>query len=200
MTFGLTGVMAAASTSVYIKYMGGYGCMPKEVMNMATKERTRKREGELLPRSTLTAVSPWDEMEHWFDEFGRQGWLHPFRWEWPLRTERRMPFEGRMPRVDVIDREVEIVVRAELPGVEKDGVNITVTDHTLMLRAEARHEEKEETGEYFRQEMSHGEFQRTVQLPEAVDEEKARATFRNGVLEVTLPKLKKTPHTKIRVE
>jgi HSP20 family protein len=169
-------------------------------MNMATKERVRKKEGELLPRSTMAAIAPWDEMEHWFDEFGRQGWLHPFRWEWPVRTERMTLFEGRMPRVDVIDRETEVVVRAELPGVEKDGVDITVTDHTLMLRAETKHEEKEEKGEYFRHEMSHGEYQRTLQLPDAVDEEKAKATFRNGVLEITLPKLEKNPRTKISIE
>jgi HSP20 family protein len=192
--------MAAAATIVYIKIMSRVGCMPKEVVNMATKEKTRRREGELLPRSTMTPMNPWDEMEHWFDEFGRQGWLHPFRWEWPSRTERMTLFEGRIPKVDVIDRETEVVVRAELPGVEKDGVELTVTDHTLVLRAEARHEEKEEKGAYFRHEMSRGEFQRTVQLPAAVDQEKTRATFRNGVLEVTLPKLEKTPCTKISIE
>jgi len=167
---------------------------------MATKERTRKREGELLPRSTRMAVSPWEEMERWFDIFGRHGWLHPVRWEWPLPTEQMTPFEGRIPKVDVIDREAEIVVRAELPGVEKDGVNITVTGHTLMLRAETRHEEREEKGEYYRHETSHGEFERTLQLPDAVDENNAKATFRNGVLEVTLPKLKKTPRKQISIE
>ena len=167
---------------------------------MATKEKTRKREGELVPRSTMTALNPWDEMERWFDEFARQGWLHPFRWEGPLRAEHMTVFEGRMPKVDVVDREAEVVVRAELPGVEKDGVELTVTDHTLILRAQTRHEEKEEKGEYFRHEMTHGEFQRTLELPEAVDQEKARATFRNGVLQVTLPKLEKTPRTKISIE
>jgi HSP20 family protein len=64
-----------------------------------------------------------------------------------------------MPKVDVIDRETEFVVRAVLPGV----------------------------GEYLRHEVSRGEFQRTLQLPETVDEEKASETLRNGVLEVTLP-------------
>jgi len=167
---------------------------------MATKERTRKREGELVPRSTMTALNPWDEMEHWFDEFARQGWLHPLRWEWPLHAERMTFFEGRMPKVDVIDREAEVVVRAELPGVEKDGVELTVTDQTLMLRAKTRHEETEEKGEYYRHEMSRGEFQRTLQLPAAVDREKARATFRDGMLEVTLPKVERTPRTQINID
>ena len=167
---------------------------------MASKEKTRRREGELLPRSRSMVPNPWDEMERWFDEFARQGWLHPLRWEWPLAAERMTRFEGRMPKVDVIDREAEVVVRAELPGVEKDGVELTVADNTLMLRAQTRHEEKKEKGEYFRQETTHGEFQRTLQLPAAVDQEKARATFKNGVLEVTLPKLETTPRSKIRVE
>jgi len=167
---------------------------------MATREKTRNRERALQPRSTMPAMNPWDEMERWFDEFGRQGWLHPFKWEWPSRVEFMTPFEGRMPKVDVIDRETEIVIRAELPGVEKEGLEITVTDHNVILRAKTKHEEKEEEGEYYRHEMSQGEYQRTLELPETVDEEKAKATFTNGVLEVTLPKQKKTPRTKVRVE
>jgi len=167
---------------------------------MTTKERTRKREGELVPRSKLTALNPWDEMERWFDEFGRQGWLHPFRWEWPLGTEKMTFAEGRMPKVDVIEREAEVVVRAELPGVEKDAVELSVTDQTLLLRAETRKEEKEEKGAYYRHETRHGEYQRMLQLPAAVDGAHAKATFRDGMLEVTLPKLEKTPHTKIGIE
>ena len=167
---------------------------------MATGEKTRKGERSLQQRPAAPVMNPWDEMERWFDEFGRQGWLHPFRWQWPLRTENLTLLEGRMPKVDVIDRETEIVIRAELPGVEKEGINITVADQTLALRAEMKHEEKEEKGEYFRQEMSRGEFHRTMQLPEAVDEENAKATFRNGVLEITLPKVEQTQRAKITVE
>lgn len=167
---------------------------------MATREKIRKSEGELIPRSTLPAISLWDEMERWFDEFGRQGWLHPFRWELPLRGEYMTRLEGRMPRVDIIDRGEELLIRAELPGVERDGVDITVTDHNLVLRAETKHEEKEEEGEYYRHEISRGEYQRTLQLPETVDEEKAKATFRNGILEVTLPKREKTTRMKVKVE
>jgi HSP20 family protein len=167
---------------------------------MAVKEKTRKREGELMPRPTTTALGAWDEMERWFEQFAKEGWLYPFRWEWPLRSERMAFAEGRMPNVDVIDREAEVIVRAELPGVEKDGVELTVTDQTLTLRTEIRHEEKEEEGAYFRHEMSRGEYERTLQLPAAVDGEKARATFRNGVLEVTLPKVEKTPRTKVSIE
>jgi HSP20 family protein len=196
----LTGVKVVTSASVYIKTINRFGCKPKEVSDMATREKTRKREGELVPRSTMTALAPWDEMERWFDEFTRQGWLHPFRWDWPLREEQLTLVEGRLPKVDVIDREAEIVVRAELPGVGKDGVELTVTDQTMLLRAETRHEEKEEKGEYYRHEMSRGEYQRTLQLPAAVDGEKATATFRNGVLEVTLPKLEKTPRSKISID
>jgi HSP20 family protein len=192
--------MAVVATTGYIKYIGRFGCKPKEVSDMTTREKTRKREAELIPRSTITALSPWDEMERWFDEFARQGWLHPLRWEWPLGGERMAFPEGRMPKVDVIERAAEVVVRAELPGVEKDGVELTVTDQTLMLRAETRHEEKDEKGEYYRHEMSRGEYRRTLQLPAEVDREKARATFRNGVLEVTLPKVDSTPHTKVRIE
>jgi HSP20 family protein len=174
--------------------------MPKEGDVMTTSEKSSKGEKTLQRRTTPSPVSPWDEMDRWFGEFGRRGWLHPFSWEWPKEMEALAPFEGRMPRVDMIDRDKEVVVRAELPGVKKDDLEVTLSEHTLTIVAHTTAEEKEEKEEYYRREMSRGDFQRTLALPSGVDETKARASFADGVLELTLPKLEKTSRRKVKVE
>lgn len=167
---------------------------------MAGKQKSGKSRAALQPRVTPSAMSPWDEMERWFDEVGRHGWLHPFGRRWPEVAAGFMPFATRMPKTDILDREKDIVVRAELPGVAKDDVEVTLTDQSVTIRAQTKHEEKEAEGEYVRREMSYGEYQRTLELPEIVDDEKAKATFKDGVLELTIPKLERSPRRTVRVE
>ncbi len=167
---------------------------------MVTREKTRNTEKTLQRRFAIPTMSPWNEMQRWVEEFGRHGWLHPMTSEWPLQLEGIAPFEGKMPKVDVLDREAKVVVRAELPGVAKDDVEVTVTDHSVTVKAHTKHEEKEEEGEYFRREMSRGEYQRTLELPETVDGEKAKATFKDGVLELTVPKKEKITRRTVEVE
>jgi len=173
--------------------------MPQEVIAMVTENVSPDREKALDRRSTDTSVNPWNEMERWFDEFDRRGWLFPMVHMWPSRGT-AAPFAGKTPKVDVLDREKELVVRAELPGVARDDLEVTVTGHTVTLKAQTAHEEKAEEGEYVRREMSYGRYQRTLELPQTVDEARARATFNDGVLELTLPKLEKTPQRTVRVE
>ena len=167
---------------------------------MAGKGKTGKGKAALQPRVAPSDVSPWDEMERWFDEFGRQGWLHPFGRRWPEFAGGWTPFTAKLPKTDILDRDQDIVVKAELPGVAREDVEVTLTDHSVTIKAHTKHEEKEAEGEYFRREMSYGEYQRTLELPDIVDEEKAKATFRNGVLELTIPKLEQTPKRTVRVE
>ena len=168
---------------------------------MATKERKGRGSKAMRTAEKPRTMTPWDEMDRWFDEFGRRGWLHPVSWEWPRFMEAVTPFEGRMPKVDLIDRETEIVVRAELPGVTKDDLEVTLTEGTVTIEAHTEEEKKEEEeGKYYRREMSRGEFRRTLGLPTEVDEDKAMASFTDGILELTLPKLEKTPKRTVRVE
>lgn len=111
------------------------------------------------------------------------------------------PFEGRMPKVDMVDRESEYVIRAELPGVNKDDIEVTLTENTVTIEATTSHEEKEEKeeGKYYRREISRGDFRRTLTLPCTVDDVKASASFTDGVLELTLPKTEKTAGKKVKV-
>jgi HSP20 family protein len=110
------------------------------------------------------------------------------------------PFEGRMPSVDMIDRDDEVLVRAELPGVKKEDLEVTLSEHTLTIEAHTAREEEEEKGEYYRKEMTRGDFRRTLALPGGLDEDKAKATFTDGVLELCLPKLEKTSRKKVEVK
>jgi HSP20 family protein len=167
---------------------------------MARKAQTRKPEKALRHHVPESGMSPWEELERWFDRTGRQVWMRPGFWEWPPHPESVTAFRCGTPRVDVVGRDAEVVVRAELPGIAKEDLDVTVTDDSVTLSAHTSHEKKEEKGEYYRREMSYGEYQRTVALPHTVDGEKARATFKDGVLELTLPKVEKTSRKKVKVE
>jgi len=106
----------------------------------------------------------------------------------------------KVPKVDVIDREGEVVVKAEIPGVEKKDIDISVGEDAVTIKGEIRHEEKEEKGDYYRCEISRGAFSRTVALPAAVDGAKAKANFKDGVLELTLPKVEKAKRHTIKLD
>lgn len=92
------------------------------------------------------------------------------------------------PRVDVAENENEFVVTAELPGLSKDDIDVTVQDGVLTINAETRQEKKEEkAGRILRQERRYGRFVRSMRLG-LIDEAKIRASYTNGVLELVLPK------------
>lgn len=107
---------------------------------------------------------------------------------------------GRVPRVDVIDREQELLVRAELPGVSKENLDVSLQDNTLSIRATTQRDEEEEKGQFYRRELSRGEFQRTIRLPCQVEGDKAKASFKDGVLELTIPKVAASKRKTIKVE
>jgi len=90
------------------------------------------------------------------------------------------------PSMDVLQKDGDLVVRAELPGVKLDDVNITVQDNLLTISGARKTEQEEERAGYYVRERRYGSFRRSMQLPEGVDEESIRAHFVDGVLEVTL--------------
>lgn len=118
------------------------------------------------------------EMGRMFEDFARGFDLAPWsRWEW----------DEFRPQVDLRETDEEVLVTAEMPGLEEKDFELTLAEGVLILKGEKRHEH-EEKGEVHRLERSYGAFQRTVPLPCEVEAEKARAEYRNGVLTVTLPK------------
>jgi HSP20 family protein len=146
-------------------------------------------------------LSPFDDLDQWLDEL-RRNWMAPmpalFGRHWP---EAASVFgAGRPPKVDVIDRDNEYCVRAELPGVSKENLDVSLHENTVTLRATAQREETEEKGQYHRREMSRGEFQRTLRLPGPVEGDNAKASFKDGILELTIPKAPGVKRQSIKVE
>jgi HSP20 family protein len=114
-------------------------------------------------------------MRSFFEDFNRDNdsWVTP---------------SAYVPRVDISEDTNNIYVHAELPGMAKDDVKVTVADDILTIRGEKKHEEKKEDKNYFRIERRFGEFARQFTLPENVKEDEVMANFNNGVLEITIPK------------
>jgi HSP20 family protein len=116
----------------------------------------------------------FERMEQAFEDFVPRGWLTPFRWQRPWWRRTFAPIEARLPSMDLIDRDEEVVVRAELPGVDKDKLDASLTDNALTVRRSTGYEEKEEKGDYYRCEIGRGAFSRTVPLPAEVSKRRAR--------------------------
>jgi HSP20 family protein len=132
---------------------------------MASETQKERSKQPLDKKPSERGLDPWDEFGRRLGMFGRRGWLDPFNHDWLKELETLSPFGGKAPKVDMLDRKKEIVVRAELPGVNKDDVEITVSGQHLTIRAQKKHAERKAEQRYYHYEMSHGEYQRTLYLP-----------------------------------
>lgn len=127
-----------------------------------------------------------DEMDRLFDDF-----RHGTGAALPRLT---LPGEGReageagwLPPVEVTERGGQLVIRADLPGLGKDDVKVEVRDDAIAIQGERRQEKEEKRRGFYRSERSYGSFYREIPLPDGAAAEQAKASFRNGVLEVTMP-------------
>lgn len=132
-------------------------------------------------------LAPFEEMERWFEDVFRSPFSLLSRRTWP-ETSELAEFETLSPRVDIFEEGNEVVLKADLPGMEKKDIDITLADNMLTISGERTHEEKVEKGSYVMCERTHGSFFRRFELPSDIDAEKIKAHLGNGVLEVRLPK------------
>ncbi len=128
----------------------------------------------LTPWTGMTALKK--EMDRLFERF----WETDFP-EWPALGE-------WAPKLDVADTKEALVVTAEIPGIEPGEIELTLQDQVLAIKGEKKHEKEEKEEQYYRMERSYGAFARTIRLPVPVDASRVTATFKNGLLTVTLPK------------
>jgi HSP20 family protein len=160
-----------------------------------------KRESKGLRRlGSSRGLTPFEEMEHLFEDFFPPSWMRRWHEGWPSWSMLESPFEGRAPRVDVIDRDEEIVVRAELPGVKKNDLDVSLAKDMLTIKASSKEESEEEKGGYHRREISRGKLTRSIRLPANVDAEKVTAKFADGILELNLPKVAPSARHSIKVD
>lgn len=147
------------------------------------------------------SIHPLTDISKAFEEFWGQKW--PSLWD-----RRHMPsvdnlfeFEGqRLPSLDVINRDSEVIIKAEVPGFDKKDINVSISEGILTIKGESSCENKEEKGDYYRREISSSSLARSISLPANVDESKAVANLKNGILEVTLPKAETSKPRKVEVQ
>jgi len=106
----------------------------------------------------------------------------------------------KTPALDVYDKKDRIVVKAELPGIDKKDVKVNVAGEVLTIRGETRKEEEVDENDYYCCERSYGSFSRSVPLPVPVQKDKVKASYRNGILHVELPKTKESEKEQIDVK
>jgi HSP20 family protein len=146
--------------------------MTKELSKQESSRGLLSRRGSESPFRSLRR-----EMNRIFDDF----WLEPFGAfeEWP---------GSFVPTIDVVEDDKEIRISSELPGMDEKDISVTVSDSTLTIQGEKKQEQEEKEKGFYRRESSYGTFHRVVDLPADVNEDKAEAEFRKGVLKIRLPK------------
>lgn len=108
--------------------------------------------------------------------------------------------EGWMPAIESCAENGNLIVKADLPGIDPKEVSISVVGNQLMIEGERKREEKKEEKDYFYQELSYGKFTRTIPLPEGAEVDKIKANYKNGVLEITVPAPKQLAAKRIQIE
>jgi HSP20 family protein len=127
-----------------------------------------------------------------------RGMFDDFTTEWPAFREPATMGQWA-PSVDVYETQNDIVVKAELPGVEPKDVDVSFENNILTIRGERRMDDEIKEDNYHRVESSYGSFTRSFSLPTSVDENKVKAEFKNGILAITLPKREQAKRKQITV-
>lgn len=160
---------------------------------MAGKDITKGGGGQ-LQRSTDVFGAMRDEMDRMFERF-EQGWP-----SLPALFRQSFDTSSMMPALDVHESEKELAINVDLPGVAEKDVTVTLADGILTIKGEKRSETEEKKGSYHVAERSYGSFQRTIRLPDTVDDAKLAAHMDNGVLKITAQKKPEAVKAERRIE
>jgi len=146
------------------------------------------------------------EIDRLFEDFGAGFWRSPTRRSL-FEAEpfwRRTALSASAPAVDVVEKDTAYEITAELPGMDEKNIELTVADDMLTIKGEKREEKEEKKKDYYLSERRFGSFERSFRLPEGVEADKVEASFKKGVLTVTLPKTpeaqKKSREKKIAIK
>ncbi len=154
-----------------------------------------KREQPAKERATaLKAWRPFEnlrrEIDRLFEDFDRSSWMSPFRRSifdiepfWP-----REVVWAAAPSVDILEKDNAYELTAELPGMDEKNIEVKLANDNLTIKGQKQEEKEEKKKDYYLQERRFGSFERSFAVPEGVDADKIEASFKKGVLTVTLPK------------
>jgi HSP20 family protein len=153
------------------------------------------------------AIIPWRPKEMWWD---------PFRDLETIQSEMNRLFDSSLlrfgdsnvglldgawsPAVDIYDSKDNVMVKADIPGMKKDEIEVSVRNDTLIIKGEKKHEKETKEKDYVRTERFYGAFNRAIRLPAEVDPAKVNASYKNGVLEFVLPKKEESKPKQITID
>lgn len=171
-------------------------------------KKPEKTEAQATEPTVAPALAPLTELRHRMDELFddiMKGWRLPLRGrdfrhlEHPAETLGLPKLRGDLIDVkfEVSDSEDAIEISAELPGVDEKDIDVSMAEGVLTIKGEKKSEEEEKKKDYYRSERSYGSFMRSFRIPDGVDEDKIKAAYENGVLELTLPK---RPEAKVKAK
>lgn len=159
---------------------------------VARREHEHEREGTIVP------IRPTLSLPHWMERIEEM-----FESRWPFFPMLRWPEEMaavKVPPVDVFEEGDTLVVKAEMPGMKREEIEVTLTGDLLTLSGKKEKEEKVERKDYHRLERSAGAFTRSLKLPYEVKLDEVKAAFREGVLEIRAPKSAEAKAKSRRIE
>lgn len=143
------------------------------------------------PRNRLAASEPFRALEDWMDDL----WNN-----WPTRLWSDTAQPMLRPAMDLVENEHAFVIRVDLPGIAPEDVNVEVENDMLTVSGEVGDTIEKEGDRYHYRERTYGSFQRSVRLPNTIETDKVEASFENGVLNITLPKLPEAKPKQITVK
>jgi HSP20 family protein len=153
---------------------------------MKLAKRHKNDQGALSPRNDLNQIRR--EINRLFED--------PF----DLLVPGTSFFEGWEPTIDVYEDKDKTTLRAELPGMKQEDIDVSLEGNTLILSGERKQEEEHKEGQTYRSERFFGRFQRTITLPQPVDPGKIKASYKDGVLTIELPKSEEAKQKRIEVK
>lgn len=163
--------------------------------------KAAEEEKAVTTKKPSEIVSRGEELEHWMERFMDDFWRRPFpslfgrdRWL-PIR-----PLSIRIPSLDVYEEKDSVVVKAELPGMKKEDVEVNLAGETLTIKGEKKEDKEVKEDDYHRRERSYGSFLRSVGLPCEVKSDEIKASFKDGVLEIRMPKTEEAKKKSISVK
>lgn len=144
-------------------------------------------------------LSSFTDIDRLFDEYFDRSWLRPLRSRSKRMDDLWGTYEMRSPSMDMIDKDNEIILHIELPGVDKKDLDVSVADNILTVKGTSSFESKENKDDYYHSEIKKGSFSRSLSLPSNVDSTKIKANLKDGMLELSIPKTTKTSRKSIKV-
>lgn len=170
---------------------------------MAKGESKGKESKAVTVRKPADIITRRDDFGQLFDRFDRffeDFWRRPFpslfgreAW-WPTEIS------TRLPSLDVYEEKDDVVVKAEMPGMKKEDIEVNILGDLLTIKGEKKKEEEVKEQDYYRRERSYGSFARSVSLPCEVKSDQVKASFKDGVLEVRMPKTEEAKKKSITVK